>query len=299
MKNTIQVIAVISILTATTSTVHASKKLRGGVNRNRKDEGVLEEEDLFWFRKMQGMSIPTPPSSLATPMPTNGGISSMFPTASSTFPTSIGAGIVSSFPTATSGEGTITTSATSSSLSTGATGTGGTGFGMGSTDFATGATATGTGSTGFGMGSTDFATGATGTGSTGFGMGSTDFASGSSTVTASTAASFSTTAGGIMASSTAASFSTPNPDTPAFGCPDAVFVGCTAPDPSNFADECSNVGEACTNGNPGEFCCRDACPRNYCTAKGTMKKLEPLILPLPDDTPTDTVGVRTDTPTEA
>ena len=35
----------------------------------------------------------------------------------------------------------------------------------------------------------------------------------------------------------------------------------------DFEDECSTVGELCENGNPGEFCCRDGCPRNYCTAK--------------------------------
>lgn len=59
----------------------------------------------------------------------------------------------------------------------------------------------------------------------------------------------------------------PTPSTPSFNCPAASFIGCTAPDPQDFEDECSTVGELCENGNPGEFCCRDGCPRNYCTAK--------------------------------
>lgn len=62
--------------------------------------------------------------------------------------------------------------------------------------------------------------------------------------------------------------STPTPPAPpTFNCPDADFVGCTAPDPTDPQDECPTVGEPCTSGNVGEFCCRDACPRNYCTAK--------------------------------
>jgi len=71
--------------------------------------------------------------------------------------------------------------------------------------------------------------------------------------------------------------STPNPTelsvtpapvpTPTFNCPSAEFVGCTAPDPQDFEDECPTIGQPCIGGNPGEFCCRDACPRNYCTAK--------------------------------
>ena len=44
-------------------------------------------------------------------------------------------------------------------------------------------------------------------------------------------------------------------------------MGCTAPDPQDFEDECPTIGEPCPQGNAGEFCCRDACPRNYCTAK--------------------------------
>ena len=44
-------------------------------------------------------------------------------------------------------------------------------------------------------------------------------------------------------------------------------MGCTAPDPADFEDECPTVGQPCPQGNAGEFCCRDACPRNYCTAK--------------------------------
>ena len=59
----------------------------------------------------------------------------------------------------------------------------------------------------------------------------------------------------------------PTPSTPSFNCPAASFIGCTAPDPQDFEDECSTVGEPCENGNPGEFCCLDGCPRNYCTAK--------------------------------
>jgi len=44
-------------------------------------------------------------------------------------------------------------------------------------------------------------------------------------------------------------------------------VGCTAPDSNDPVDECAAVGQQCNNGNVGEFCCPDACPRNYCTAK--------------------------------
>ena len=47
-------------------------------------------------------------------------------------------------------------------------------------------------------------------------------------------------------------------------------MGCTAPDPQNFEDECPTIGEPCPQGNAGEFCCRDACPRNYCTAKQAL-----------------------------
>lgn len=51
-------------------------------------------------------------------------------------------------------------------------------------------------------------------------------------------------------------------------CPAPDFVGCTAIDLSDPQDECTTVGEPC----PGSadvpiYCCRDACPRNYCTAK--------------------------------
>jgi len=47
----------------------------------------------------------------------------------------------------------------------------------------------------------------------------------------------------------------------------ANFVGCTAVDPSDPVEECPIVGEPCPDSTGGEFCCLDACPRNYCTAK--------------------------------
>lgn len=50
-------------------------------------------------------------------------------------------------------------------------------------------------------------------------------------------------------------------------CPQASFVGCTDIDPANPVDECDKLEQECVSGNPGEFCCRDACPRNYCTTK--------------------------------
>jgi len=50
-----------------------------------------------------------------------------------------------------------------------------------------------------------------------------------------------------------------------FRCPPIIFVGCTAADPAQFEDECRIVGEPCDR--PSEFCCRDGCPRNYCTTK--------------------------------
>mmetsp|Transcript_21190 Transcript_21190/g.38368 ORF Transcript_21190/g.38368 Transcript_21190/m.38368 type:complete len:223 (+) Transcript_21190:81-749(+) len=62
----------------------------------------------------------------------------------------------------------------------------------------------------------------------------------------------------------------PTPTPPTFNCPPASFVGCTATDPSDAQDECEPVGEPCSNGIAGEFCCRDACPRNYCTAKEAL-----------------------------
>jgi len=63
------------------------------------------------------------------------------------------------------------------------------------------------------------------------------------------------------------------PIAPAFNCPAASSVGCTAPDPSKPTDECPAIGEPCVGGNEGEFCCRDACPRNFCTAKeGRFRK---------------------------
>ncbi|EED87556.1 predicted protein [Thalassiosira pseudonana CCMP1335] len=60
-----------------------------------------------------------------------------------------------------------------------------------------------------------------------------------------------------------------------FNCPAASFIGCTAIDPSDPQDECDVVGEPCLDGNPGEFCCRDACPRNYCTAKEGIAPITP------------------------
>ena len=55
---------------------------------------------------------------------------------------------------------------------------------------------------------------------------------------------------------------------PSFNCPPASFVGCTTSDPNNISDECPTVGQPCLNTIiPGVFCCRDQCPRNYCTAK--------------------------------
>lgn len=50
-------------------------------------------------------------------------------------------------------------------------------------------------------------------------------------------------------------------------------MGCTAVDPANPIDECAVVGEPCPNGNNGEFCCKDGCPRNYCTAKQAPAKI--------------------------
>jgi len=69
-----------------------------------------------------------------------------------------------------------------------------------------------------------------------------------------------------------------------FNCPSPELVGCTAPDPSNPTDECSPVGEPCVTDNGGEFCCLDACPRNYCTAKPAMISLETaaFTVPLPE-----------------
>ncbi len=70
----------------------------------------------------------------------------------------------------------------------------------------------------------------------------------------------------------------------------ATFVGCTAVDPSNPEDECTNVGEPCPNGIDGEYCCVDACPRNYCTAKqapmmttAQVSDVEMFVAPLPND----------------
>ena len=76
----------------------------------------------------------------------------------------------------------------------------------------------------------------------------------------------------------------------AFICPDASFVGCTAVDPTNPEDECTTVGEPCPNGQDGEYCCLDGCPRNYCTAKqapmmttAQLSEVEIFVAPLPTD----------------
>jgi hypothetical protein len=76
----------------------------------------------------------------------------------------------------------------------------------------------------------------------------------------------------------------------AFICPDASFVGCTAVDPTNPEDECTTVGEPCLNGQDGEYCCLDGCPRNYCTAKqapmmttAQLSEVEMFVAPLPTD----------------
>ena len=34
----------------------------------------------------------------------------------------------------------------------------------------------------------------------------------------------------------------------------------------NLTDECPIIGQPCPDGNSGEFCCRNQCPRN-CTAR--------------------------------
>lgn len=61
---------------------------------------------------------------------------------------------------------------------------------------------------------------------------------------------------------------TPGPTNPPFGSPitclPSSVVGCTAVDPYNPMDECSKIGQTC-DGEPEKVCCRDACPRNYCT----------------------------------
>lgn len=59
-----------------------------------------------------------------------------------------------------------------------------------------------------------------------------------------------------------------------FVCPSASFVDCTAVDPANPINECPVVGEPCPSGNAGEFCCLDACPRRYCTAKQGVSSLQ-------------------------
>ena len=64
----------------------------------------------------------------------------------------------------------------------------------------------------------------------------------------------------------------------------ASFVMCTAPDPTDFQDECPVVGEPCPDGTQGEFCCLDACPRKYCTAKQAPMSLAEsrlFIIPIP------------------
>lgn len=62
-----------------------------------------------------------------------------------------------------------------------------------------------------------------------------------------------------------------------FTCMLPEFLGrCTAPDPTNSVDECSDIGELCVDGNPGEYCCLDLCGRKYCTAKGYHPENAPL-----------------------
>lgn len=66
----------------------------------------------------------------------------------------------------------------------------------------------------------------------------------------------------------------PLPAPVGFICPVASVVGCTAPDPSDPVNECPVVGEPCPDGNAGEFCCLDDCPRRYCTAKQAPTQFE-------------------------
>lgn len=86
------------------------------------------------------------------------------------------------------------------------------------------------------------------------------------------------------------------PPSDGFNCPAASFVGCTATDLNNPVDDCDVVGEPCEDDVPGTFCCLDACPRKYCTAKQapmSVRTVEKpttetastafLWLPLPDD----------------
>lgn len=87
-----------------------------------------------------------------------------------------------------------------------------------------------------------------------------------------------------------------NPDS-SFNCPPASFVGCTAPNPSNPVDECPTIGQPCEGGNPGEYCCRDGCPRNYCTAKEFLgddgfETPEPTIVDTPQPTPVSSSFVK-------
>ena len=70
-----------------------------------------------------------------------------------------------------------------------------------------------------------------------------------------------------------------------FICPSANVVGCTASDPTQFADECSVIGAPCLDGNPGEYCCMDLCPRKWCTAKeASSVQLEGICSDIPSET---------------
>ncbi|EJK75883.1 hypothetical protein THAOC_02386 [Thalassiosira oceanica] len=73
---------------------------------------------------------------------------------------------------------------------------------------------------------------------------------------------------------------------PAFICQQPDFVGCTAVDPGNPVDECSEEGEPCDNGNAGEFqeyCCLDACPRLCLTEPPTSPDCTAKPGPPPDE----------------
>jgi hypothetical protein len=64
----------------------------------------------------------------------------------------------------------------------------------------------------------------------------------------------------------------------------ASFVECTAPDPADPQDECQVVGEPCPDATQGEYCCLDACPRKYCTAKQAPMSMDNAIIVVSDGT---------------
>ncbi|KAL3801062.1 hypothetical protein HJC23_002355 [Cyclotella cryptica] len=234
------------VATASDLNTRADSKLRGSDKKNMNT--ALEEDVAFWTnfqRNLQGMSLPYgngAPSGgevVRPPSTSGGGGDGARPTP---FPSSMGSTIsASSFPTSV---GSAFSTSLQSPMPTASGGASNVQSSFPTSGAAAGSTTTFPTAVMNGAGTSSFPT--------------SNFNSVTSSFPTSNMAATAFPTAGLQATTASVGFV----------CPPASFVGCTAPDPLNPTDECSTVGEPCVGGNSGEFCCQDACPRNYCTAKG-------------------------------